>query len=137
MAQVYIAQGDYGRAITTLLSLPKADQSTPVPHFQLGLAYAGRGDKDKALVELQKAIDLGDEDPAVRFELAAVLRTLGENQEAENQLKIYKQEAQEKSDLTQACRWVQGAGYQIASNLIPSTSPVQAQYSSLLPPLQA
>jgi Flp pilus assembly protein TadD len=64
LAQVYIAQGDYGRAITTLLSLPKADQSTPVPHFQLGLAYAGRGDKDKALVELQKAIDLGYRDSA-------------------------------------------------------------------------
>jgi Flp pilus assembly protein TadD len=59
-------------------------------------------DPQGAREQLQKAIDLGDEDPAVRFELAAVLRTLGENQEAENQLKIYKQEAQEKSDLTQA-----------------------------------
>src|ERR1039458_167287 len=40
LAQVYIAQGDYDRAITTLLSLPKADQSTPTHHFQLSLAYA-------------------------------------------------------------------------------------------------
>jgi hypothetical protein len=45
--------------------------------------------------------------------------------------------ADQKSDLTQACRWLQGAGYQIASNLIPSTSPGQAQYSSLLPPFRA
>ena len=47
LAQVYIAQGDYDRAITTLLSLPKADQSTPVEHYQLSSAYAGRGDKEK------------------------------------------------------------------------------------------
>ena len=58
LAQVYIAQGDYDRAISTLLSLPKADQSTPIAHFQLSLAYAGRGDKEKALLELQKAIDV-------------------------------------------------------------------------------
>ncbi len=64
LAQVYIAQGDYDRAITTLLSLPKADQSTPIAHFQLSLAYAGHGDKEKALLELQKSIDLGYRDPA-------------------------------------------------------------------------
>ncbi len=68
----------------------------------LGSVLAQLNDPKGAQEQLQKAIDLGDEDPAVRFELAAVLRTLGENQEAENQLKIYKQEAQEKSDLTQA-----------------------------------
>src|SRR3984885_9338167 len=68
----------------------------------LGSVLAQLKDPQGAREQLQKAIDLGDEDPAVRFELAAVLRTLGETQEAENQLKIYKQEAQKKSDLTQA-----------------------------------
>jgi Flp pilus assembly protein TadD len=75
-------------------------------HFEsrrnLGSVLAQLKDPQGAREQLQKAIDLGDEDPAVRFELAAVLRTLGENQEAHAQLKIYKQEAQEKSDLTQA-----------------------------------
>ncbi len=64
LAQVYIAQGDYDRAITTLLSLPKGDQSTPIAHVQLSFAYAGRGDKEKALLELQKAVDLGYRDSA-------------------------------------------------------------------------
>jgi serine/threonine protein kinase/tetratricopeptide (TPR) repeat protein len=64
LAQVYIAQGDYDRAISTLLSLPKADQSTPIAHYQLSSAYAGRGVKEKALLELQKAIDLGYRDSA-------------------------------------------------------------------------
>jgi Flp pilus assembly protein TadD len=68
----------------------------------LGSVLAQLKDPQGAREQLQEAIDLGDQDPAVRFELAAVLRTLGETQEAENQLKIYKQEAQEKSDLTQA-----------------------------------
>jgi hypothetical protein len=44
--------------------MPKADQSTPIAHYQLSSAYAGRGDKDKSLLELQKAIDLGYRDSA-------------------------------------------------------------------------
>jgi tetratricopeptide (TPR) repeat protein len=64
LGQVYIAQGDYDRAIAKLLSLPKADQSTPISHFQFSVAYAGKGDKEKSLAELQKAIDLGYHDSA-------------------------------------------------------------------------
>jgi eukaryotic-like serine/threonine-protein kinase len=64
LAQVYIAQGDYDRAIKTLLGLPRADQSAPIAHVQLSFAYAGRGDKEKALLELQKAIDVGYRDSA-------------------------------------------------------------------------
>ncbi len=62
LAQVYNAEGDYDKAITTLLGLPKADQSTPIAHFQLSIAYAGRGDNEKSLTELQRAIEVGYRD---------------------------------------------------------------------------
>ncbi len=45
----------------------------------LGSVLAQLKDPQGAREQLQKAIDLGDRDPAVRFELAAALRTLGEN----------------------------------------------------------
>ena len=64
LAQVYIAQGDYDRAITTLLSLPKADQSTPSHTFSSVWRTQASGDKEKALLELQKSIDLGYRDSA-------------------------------------------------------------------------
>jgi serine/threonine protein kinase/Tfp pilus assembly protein PilF len=64
LAQVYIAQGNFAQAITTLSSLPKADRSTPIAHYQMSSACAGRGDKEKALLELQTAIDLGYRDSA-------------------------------------------------------------------------
>jgi len=64
LAQVYNAEEDYDRALSTLLSLPKADQSTPITFFQISIAYAGKGDKEKALAELQKAVGAGYRDAA-------------------------------------------------------------------------
>ena len=64
MGQVYVAAGDYDKAIKIFSNLPKADQSTPIVHFQLSVAYAGHGDKERALVELQEAIDSGYRDSA-------------------------------------------------------------------------
>jgi Flp pilus assembly protein TadD len=68
----------------------------------LGSVLIQLKDEQGAREQLEKAIALGSHEPEVRFELAGVLRTLGEDQEAEKQLKLYQQEAQAKSDLTQA-----------------------------------
>jgi len=62
LAQVYLAQGNYDQAISTLQALPEADRDTPVSLFQLSCAYAGRGDKEKALAELQHAVSIGYRD---------------------------------------------------------------------------
>jgi tetratricopeptide (TPR) repeat protein len=45
LGQVYLAQGDYDRAIATFLSLPRADQSTPVAYIRLSSAYAAHGEE--------------------------------------------------------------------------------------------
>ncbi len=58
LAQVYLAQGDYDRALALLLKQPNSS----IVLFQLSSAYAGRGDKDKALEALQKALAAGYRD---------------------------------------------------------------------------
>jgi tetratricopeptide (TPR) repeat protein len=55
LSQVYLAQGDYDRALPLLLKQPR----TPITFFQLSSAYAGRGDKEKALAILEKALAAG------------------------------------------------------------------------------
>jgi tetratricopeptide (TPR) repeat protein len=52
-AAVYLAQGDYDRAIA-ILSAPSVGKSA-ITKFWLSSAYAARGDRQKALDELQKA----------------------------------------------------------------------------------
>jgi len=54
LGQVYLAQGDYDKAVA---SLSKRLQPTGVDHFWLAEAYAARGDKEKALAALQKAFE--------------------------------------------------------------------------------
>ena len=62
LAQVYVAQGDYDRALGHLLK--SGEPKAAVNLFMLGSAYAGRGDKDKALAALQKALAAGYRDYA-------------------------------------------------------------------------
>jgi len=62
LAQVYLGQGDYDRALTLLLK----QGSTPIVLFQLSSAFAARDDKEKALDTLQKAFNAGYRDfPAI------------------------------------------------------------------------
>jgi len=58
LAQVYLAEGDYDRALALLLKQPNSS----IVLFQLSSAYAGRGDKEKALAELQRALTAGYRD---------------------------------------------------------------------------
>jgi serine/threonine protein kinase/cytochrome c-type biogenesis protein CcmH/NrfG len=59
LAQIYLAQGDYERALPILAKLP---EKTATIFFLLSSAYAGRGEKDKALDALHKALDAGYRD---------------------------------------------------------------------------
>lgn len=59
VGQIYIAEGEYDKAITAMQRkvLPSA-----ISYYWLAVAYAGKGDKAKALGMLQKAFDAGFRD---------------------------------------------------------------------------
>ena len=59
LGQAYLAQGDYDKALASLLQGLKP---AGINYFWLSAVYAGRGDKDKALATLQKAFDTGFQD---------------------------------------------------------------------------
>ena len=61
LAQVYLAQGDYDHAVAILLKQPEALRA-PIARFTLASAYAGRGDKEKALSELEQTLAAGYRD---------------------------------------------------------------------------
>ena len=94
--------GDYQQARDHLEQAAQLNPQNVECRQDLGSVLARLKDAPGARVQLEKAIALGSEDPEVRFELAGVLRTLGLNDDADKQLKLYQQEAQKKSDLTQA-----------------------------------
>jgi TolB-like protein/cytochrome c-type biogenesis protein CcmH/NrfG len=62
IGQVYLAQRDYDRALTMFLKQSGESLKSPVVLFMLSSAHAGRGDKEKALDELQKALAAGYRD---------------------------------------------------------------------------
>ena len=59
LAQVYLAQGNYDRAVTLLSKRPAR---AAISLFWLSSAYAAHGDKEKALATLQKALTAGYRD---------------------------------------------------------------------------
>ena len=67
-------------------------------HYNLGVVLAELKDLKEAEAQFKKAIELGAVEPEVRFELAKVLRTLGENDAAQEQLKLYQQRLKEEAD---------------------------------------
>jgi TolB-like protein/predicted Ser/Thr protein kinase len=58
MGQLALAQGNYDQAIADLMSTGVAEK-TAMDQYWLSSAYAGKGDKEKALVALQNAFKLG------------------------------------------------------------------------------
>jgi len=62
IAQVYVLEGNYDRALAMLEKLPPKILEVPYVRFQLCLAYAGRGDKQQAVEALEKALAGGYHD---------------------------------------------------------------------------
>ncbi len=61
LGQVYLAQGDYERAVASFLKIPESRR--PANNlFWLSEAHAGRGDREKALADLEKAFAAGYRD---------------------------------------------------------------------------
>jgi serine/threonine protein kinase/predicted Zn-dependent protease len=61
LGQVYLAEGDYGRAVV-VLSKSGGPNRGAINYFWLSAAYAAHGDKEKALATLQKALAAGYRD---------------------------------------------------------------------------
>jgi tetratricopeptide (TPR) repeat protein len=66
--------------------------------MNLGLVLVQLNDAAGAKVQLEKAIELGVREPQARFELAKVLRTLGETEEAQKQLELFQQKLKDDAD---------------------------------------
>jgi tetratricopeptide (TPR) repeat protein len=67
-------------------------------HYNLGVALAALQDAAGAKEQFTRAIELGAAEPEVHFELAKVLRILGETEEAQEQLKVYQQRLKEEAN---------------------------------------
>lgn len=59
MGQAYMALGEYDQAIG---ELTKSATPAAINYVFLSEAYSGRGDKEKALAALQKALEMGYRD---------------------------------------------------------------------------
>ncbi|MGA2349166.1 MAG: tetratricopeptide repeat protein [Terracidiphilus sp.] len=71
-------------------------------HFDIGAVLAQLHEYGEAEKQFKLAIELGDAEPEVRFELFQVLRKQGKTEEAEEQLQIYRAKVKQKSDNTLA-----------------------------------
>jgi tetratricopeptide (TPR) repeat protein len=82
--------------------------------YNLGIALSNLGDPKGAREQFERALELGGNEPALLFEYAKVLRTLGETQLAAEQLKLYQQERKARADSTLAANKVGQADKELA-----------------------
>jgi tetratricopeptide (TPR) repeat protein len=97
-----VQDGQFAQARTHLEEAVALNPNYYNAHFNLGLALAELKDLPGAKEHFQKAIELGATEAQVHFKLAGVLRSLGENEQAQNELKIYQQINQAKINRTLA-----------------------------------
>ncbi|MGA7343254.1 MAG: tetratricopeptide repeat protein [Terracidiphilus sp.] len=81
----------------------------------LGSALAKIGDLSGAKEHLQNAIRIGDDQPEVHYDLAKVLQSLGDQEHAADQLRIYQRLKTEQSDKVQAAGKAEEADQQMTA----------------------
>jgi tetratricopeptide (TPR) repeat protein len=62
IVQVYLARKEYDRALQVFLRVPEKVRNTSLQAFLASSIYAGRGEREKSLAELQKALENGYRD---------------------------------------------------------------------------
>jgi TolB-like protein/Tfp pilus assembly protein PilF len=62
IVQVYLAKKEYDRALQLFLRVPEKVRNTSLQEFLASSIYAGKGDREKSLAELKKALDGGYRD---------------------------------------------------------------------------
>lgn len=90
--------GDYQGARRHLEEAVARSPGDYNPRVNLGVVLADLGDPAGAKVQLEKALALGADAPQIYFELARVLRALGETQAANRELVLYQQRLKQESD---------------------------------------
>jgi tetratricopeptide (TPR) repeat protein len=73
-------------------------------HFDLGAVLAETHQYAEAEKQFRLAIELGDSEPEVRFQLSQALRKQGKTEEAAEQLSVYQSLVKQKSDNTLAAQ---------------------------------
>jgi Flp pilus assembly protein TadD len=94
--------GDYATGRNYLEQAVKLNPNHYNCRYNLGISLANSNDPQGAREQFEKALALGASEPAVRFEYAKVLRTLGETKLAEEQLKLYQEQQKAQADRTLA-----------------------------------
>jgi serine/threonine protein kinase/Flp pilus assembly protein TadD len=62
IVQVYLAKKEYDHALQLFLRVPEKVRSTSLQEFLASSIYAGKGEREKSLAELQKALESGYRD---------------------------------------------------------------------------
>jgi tetratricopeptide (TPR) repeat protein len=88
--------GDYTAARQHLLAAAAMDPSLANLHENLGITLSRLHETADAKTQLEQAITLGDKDPETHFELAAVLRSLGDADGARQEMVRYQAAVKEK-----------------------------------------
>ena len=57
VAQVYLAKKEYDRALQFFLRIPEKQRTSAIGRFLACSIYAGKGEREKSLAELQKALE--------------------------------------------------------------------------------
>ncbi len=94
--------GDYKQARVHLERSVAFHPDDPKSQKTLGDALVKTQDLQGAREHFEKAIALGDAEPEVQYELAKVLQSLGERDQAQQRLQIYQQVKTAQSDRVQA-----------------------------------
>jgi tetratricopeptide (TPR) repeat protein len=77
-ATFLLDKGDIAKALIELQTVVTRDSSNPVSHYNLGRAYAARGDYEQSRQQFQKAIDLRPDYILARLALAQLQVALGQ-----------------------------------------------------------
>ena len=90
LAQVYLAKGDYDRSLDYWLRQPENLRTTAIGAFWGSSIYAARGDKEKAIAQMQVALDKGFRDFAA-IDASTALASLRSDPRFQKLLSRYRQ----------------------------------------------
>ena len=95
-------EGDFAAARAHLELAISLNPGYSQSHAELGNILARADELLVAKEHLEKAIALGDTDPEVQFQLAMVLKRLGDSAQAQQKLAVYQQLKTARADKVQA-----------------------------------
>lgn len=90
--------GDYQAARKHLEGAVALNPNNSDSRVNLGLVLVELNDPAGAKIQLEKALALGRDEPQIHFELAKVLRTLDQAEEAQQQMALFQQKLKQESD---------------------------------------